>query len=161
MIAKALFTEPVEQQARYDEQLRHGLRGAAGLGDDVENGVVKVDDVEQSGHALRVDIVLNEDARAARALLAEVVVMEVAKRLLNGDRAESAAADAEHDEVFRGFAHERSRFEDGVDYGGHRLIEIAPAHHVALRVSRFKSGFEPGLHIGDLLLGDAVLANGS
>ena len=57
------------EHVQHDEVLAHGLRRAAGLGDDVEAGGGRIDHVQQRRHALRVDVVLDVQPGAAPLFL--------------------------------------------------------------------------------------------
>ena len=124
--------EMSSQQIGHDQKLRHRLRRAAGFGDDVEAGPVHVDHVQKRVHALGIDVVLNEQPRAAALFLWQIIVVQMRKRLLHRDRTQRAAADAEHDEVVELCAHIRRNRFDLI----HDLVlivrELAPLHLSAL-----------------------------
>ncbi len=89
-----------------DKELGGGLGGLTGFADDINEGVFEVgigaaDFGEGVADEEGIDIVENEDAGMVLAGLAgHEVPVEGIEGLLEGDVAESAAADAEDDEVF-------------------------------------------------------------
>ncbi|MPM72600.1 hypothetical protein SDC9_119576 [bioreactor metagenome] len=127
-----ICAELLMQQRGDDEQLAHGLGGAAGLADDVKAGLLHVDDIQQRGHAFRVDVVFHKEAGAIALFTRQIIVVQVVERLLYGGWAERAAADAEHHEVVKLFADLRRVRQDRL----HDLIliirQFTPAHDRAL-----------------------------
>ena len=93
------------EQFGNDEVLAHGFRRCTGLGDDVEAGLFYVDHIQKRRHALGVDVVLDIEAGTAALFGRQLVIMQVVERLLDGDGAQRAAADAQHHKGIKLLAH--------------------------------------------------------
>ena len=156
LVSQRLFEDVVD-----DEVLRHRLAGRARLGDDVEARLFRLDDVEQRGHALGVDVVFDVELRALALGGREVVVMQVAEGVEHGDGAERAAADAQNDEVAELAAHFLGGGDDVFDDLFLVVRQLRPAHHALAAVvgdvvERVGRGF---LHLRQLRILEAVAAD--
>ena len=111
-------------------------------------------------HEHGIDVILDVELGAVALFARELVPAGMIERLLNGDGAERASADAEHDEALRALAHVR---RDDLDlFDDLRLVigQIAPADLIALG-AKGSYGLFAGFELGaELFLADAVGAAG-
>ena len=134
------IAELFPQYARYKQKLRHGFGRAAGFCDNVKGGALRVYDLKQRCHPLRINIVLNEESGAAPLILGQVVVAQAAQRLMHGGWTQRAAADTKYNEVVKAAAY-FIRF--GV-YCSYYLAllkgQLTPFHAAALIVHALRCG---------------------
>ena len=122
----------VFEKVSHPKELGHRFRGAAGLCDDVKDRAAGLDHIQQGCHAFRVDIILNIELGAFAFCCGKVVIPQVRKRLLDGNRAKRAAANAKYHKSVTVCPYPGSRFQYGRDHLCLIERKFAPLHFAAL-----------------------------
>ena len=89
------------QQVPHDEELRHGLRRDARLGDDVETGLLREEERQEVSHPVGVNVIQDEEPRTPAQFPREEVVERAVEGALQGDVAQGRPADAQHHQVVK------------------------------------------------------------
>ena len=135
--ARRLAERLVEPRAD-DEVLRHRLRRAARLADDVDQHAARVDPAEHRAHRGRVHVLEHGEARIELArLVVELVPGRRLERVENRLGAEGGPADAEHQHVVVRLAH---ALGEGIDRLDGRFLVGQPLEGVLARGA-------PGAHV--------------
>ena len=74
---------------------------------------------------MQIDVVLDVEFRAGALAVRQFVVMQVIERLMHGNRAERAAANAQHDKIFERLAHMVGYL---FNFGDNLLLIIGQVH---------------------------------
>ena len=132
MILQPLLAVTVKKQPCDDEKLAHRFAGAAGFCNDIEYGLIEINDVKKSRHALGIDIILNIEFGAVPLFARKLVIVLMAERLMHRRRAERTAAYAENNEIFRTLAYPRGGLVYPLNILAFGYVKLAPTELIPL-----------------------------
>ena len=136
-IFRRFCTEHFFENIVDDQILRHRFARRAGFRDHVKASLFRLDHIQKSCHSFGIDVVFHIEFGSLSLGRSKVIIMQMAKRIEYGDRTERAAADTEHDKIFK-FTANFFRGSNNILYDLFLVIrKFCPAEHTLAAVFKY------------------------